>query len=719
MQLNMPDVQDLCLIGGGHTHALILKMWAMDPLPGARLTLINPGPLAAYSGMLPGFVAGHYPRDQIMIDLWPLARAAGARFVSGRVTMLDAQTRQVTLEGGRQIGFDLASINVGITSDLPGLPGFADHGHAAKPLGEFAVQWAYFAAHAPAHAQVVVIGGGVAGLELALAARHRLGPKAGVILLDRGAVLLPLLGARARRGLAGHLARAGVTVMLNAEPAEILPDSLRLRSGEVIRSDFTLSAAGSEPPAWLATSGLDCENGFLKVNAQLQTSAPHVFAAGDCAALPDPRPKAGVFAVRQAPILHHNLQSALAGFWALQPYKPQRDYLKLISLGEKRALAEKWGLAFSGHALWRWKDRIDRTFMKQLGDLPTMATLKPPEVGAEGLEQALGAKPACGGCGAKIDGAALTAALAALPVPQRGDVRSGPGDDAAVLQIGGETQVITTDHLRAMVDDPVMMARIAAVHALGDVWAMGAEPQAALAQITLPRANARLAGRSLAEIMQAAGQIFRAEGADVVGGHSSFGAELTIGFTVTGLAYDRVTPKRGARVGDLLVLTKPLGSGVIMAALMAGAQPQGLLLGEAVEQALASMTRPMGAESRALARFAHAMTDVTGFGLAGHLLEMLGDDQGAELDLAALPLLPGAESLASLGVQSTLTPANQAASAVRCHLPANARADLCHDPQTCGGLLAAIPPDALEELSDLSPLWVIGKVTASGAVYAA
>lgn len=716
MQQTMPDVQDLCLIGGGHSHALILKMWSMDPLPGARLTLVNPGPLAAYSGMLPGFVAGHYPRDQIMIDLWPLCRAAGARFISGRVVALDPVARSVTLQGGRQIAFDLASVNVGITSDLPDLPGFTAHGHPAKPLGDFAIQWAHFAAHAPAHAQVVVLGGGVAGVELALAARHRLGPKAGVILLEKGATLLPLLGHRARRALIAALGRAGVTVHLNAEPVEVLPDSLRLKSGEVIRSDFTLSAAGSRPPEWLAASGLECEAGFLKVNAQLQTSAPHIFAAGDCATLPDPRPKAGVFAVRQAPILFHNLQSALAGYWALKPYPPQRDYLKLVSLGGKAALAEKWGLALSHPALWRWKDRIDQQFMDKLTNLPTMAQVKGPDVGAEGLDQALGTKPACGGCGAKIDGAALTAALAALPVPQRSDVRSGPGDDAAILQIGGQTQVITTDHLRAMVDDPEMMARIAAIHALGDIWAMGAEPQSALAQITLPRANARLAARSLSEIMQTAAQILRAEGADVVGGHSSFGAELTIGFTLTGLVADRVIPKRGAKVGDLLILTKPLGAGVIMAALMAGTRPEGMLLGECVDQALASMTRPMGAEARALARFAHAMTDVTGFGLAGHLLEMLAEDQGALIDLDALPLLPGAESLAALGVQSTLTPANR--NTTRTQLPAEPKSDLCFDPQTCGGLLAALPPEALEQLSELAPLWVIGKVTESGTIQA-
>jgi selenide,water dikinase len=298
-----------------------------------------------------------------------------------------------------------------------------------------------------------------------------------------------------------------------------------------------------------------------------------------------------------------------------------------------------------------------------------------------------------------------------------------------VLRAGGGFQVITTDHLRAFTADPWLMARIAAIHATGDVWAMGAAPQAALAQVILPRLSGALQARMLGEIMAAAAGVFGAAGADVVGGHSSVGAELTIGFTVTGTAA-RIIAKGGARPGDALILTKPLGLGTILAAEMAGADLPGLLLGEIVAGALASMSRPLDRAATVLAPEARAMTDVTGFGLAGHLLEML-DASGcaAEVDLAAVPVLPGAVALAAAGVASSLAPANRAV-AVRMRLSEGPEAALLFDPQTAGGLLAAVPGDRaagllarLLEAGETAA--IIGRVTAgppfvtvSGAVTA-
>ena len=262
-----------------------------------------------------------------------------------------------------------------------------------------------------------------------------------------------------------------------------------------------------------------------------------------------------------------------------------------------------------------------------------------------------------------------------------------------MIAFGAVRQVITTDHLRAFCEDPFLMARIAATHALGDVWAMGAVPQAVLVQVTLLRTSERLQADMLAEIMAAAAQVCGAAGADIVGGHTSVGAEMTIGFTVTGLVEPPVT-KAGARPGDALILTKPLGTGTILAAEMQRAAP-----GRVVTGAWAGMVHPLGHAAAILAPAAHAMTDVTGFGLAGHLLEIL-DASGvaAELDLAAIPLLPGAEALASAGHASTLAPANRAAVAPRMTAPETARAALLVDPQTGGGLLAAVPGEAAEGL---------------------
>ncbi|AZL59768.1 selenide, water dikinase SelD [Tabrizicola piscis] len=715
-----PPIRDLVLLGGGHAHALVLRMWAMDPLPGTRLTVINPDPVAPYTGMLPGLIAGHYRRDELMIDLVRLSRFANARLILDRATGIDRDARLIHLTGRAPLPYDLAAIDIGITSDLPGLPGAMDHAVAAKPLGAYAARWEAFLARRLAYPRVSILGAGLGGVELALATAHRLqteGAKAQVTLFDRGDSPLPDLSARARRTVLGALSALGVTLRLGANVTAVGPSSLTLSTGEEIGSDFTLTVTGARPQPWLADIGLDHVNGFLATDASLRTSDARIFASGDCATLAhDPRPKAGVFAVRAAPVLLHNLRATLSG-QPLRPFKPQSDYLKLISLGTRSATAEKWGLTVTGPRLWRLKDRIDRAFMDRFGPYPAMPTPPLPSPSTQGLTAFLDQRPLCGGCGAKLGPGALSTALATLPLPQRPEVLSGHGDDAAILATPTGVQVLTTDHLRAFSHDPRLMARLAALHALGDIWAMGATPQVALAQVTLPRLGPDLQTRMLAEVMEEAAATFRAAGADIVGGHSTEGAELTIGFTVTGTAA-RAIPKHGAQPGDALILTKPLGSGTILAAEMAMAQPDRLMLGEVWAACIAQMSRAQATAAATLAPHAHAMTDVTGFGLAGHLLEMLdGSSCAATVRLSDIPLMPGALELASMGQASSLQPANLAAVSWRMTAPDDPRALLLTDPQTCGGLLAAVPralaADLLDQLqSQGHDAAIIGEVAA-------
>ncbi|KDB02205.1 segregation protein B [Defluviimonas sp. 20V17] len=694
MQPLIPATRDVVLIGGGHAHALVLRRWGMRPLPGARLTLINPHPTAPYSGMLPGHIAGHYDRAALEIDLVRLARHAGARLILGRAEGIDRAARTVHVPGRPPVAYDVASIDIGITTEMPELEGFAAHGAPAKPMDDFAARWGAFtalAARGEVAAQVVVLGSGIAGVELALAAAHRLrqvgitDPQ--VTIVERAPEALPNIGKGARSALLRHLAEARVTLITDAVAKTATAEGLRLADGRLIPAAFQLGAAGARPQGWLADTGLELHEGYVSVGPTLQSlTDPAIFAVGDCAHLSHaPRPKAGVFAVREAPVLYHNLRAAL-GAGDLRPYRPQRDYLKLVSTGFRGAVADKAGLRLGGRWLWRWKDRIDRKFMRKFHDLPAMP--RPPlprEVAAGVAEELADGKPLCGGCGAKVGPGALFAALAGLPGPQRADTLSGPGDDAAVLTHGDGVQVITTDHLRAFTEDPWLMAQITAIHALGDIWAMGAAPQAALAQITLPRLSPDLQARTLAEIMAAAESVFRAAGADLVGGHTSVGSELTLGFTLTGLA-PRATAKGGARPGDLLILTKPLGTGTILAAEMARAAP-----GRAVAACFASQSRPLSADAAILAPEAHAMTDVTGFGLAGHLFEILDASAcAAKLDLAQIPFIEGAADLAGRGHRSTLYPANRRGGGGGGG-PDGPEPDLLFDPQTAGGLLAAVP----------------------------
>ena len=693
---SLPLTRDLVLIGGGHTHALVLRSWGMNPLPGVRVTVINPGPTAPYSGMLPGFVAGHYTRDELDIDLVQLARFAGARMINGYATGIDTQARTITVAGRPPIGYDVAAVDVGITSAMPDLPGFTTHAIPAKPLGQFASRWDAFREQAD-NPQIAIIGGGVAGAELAMAMAYALHGKSPTVrLIDRSKVITAL-GYKARQKMLSALTASNVEIIEDAEVTEIFAQGVVLRDGRTIRSDFTTGAAGAKPHDWIAQTGLDLHEGFITVDANLQSSAPEVFAVGDCAHLNhDPRPKAGVYAVREAPILFDNLRAALSG-GELRPYKPQRDYLKLISLGEKSALAEKFGTAREGALLWKLKDYIDRKFMTQFDALPVMGAPKLPRTAALGMKEALGDKPMCGGCGAKVGRTALQNVLT-----------DHFGDDAAEIAPG---QVMSTDHLRAITLDPVVMTRIAAVHALGDIWAMGAKPQAATASLILPRMSIALQERTLAEIMATASEVFANAGGQIVGGHSSLGDELTIGFTVTGLTKKPIT-LAGAKPGDQLILTKPIGSGTIMAAEMAG-----IAKGADVVACLELMQHDQATASAILAK-AHAMTDVTGFGLAGHLRGICdASEVGATLALSDLPLMQGASALSAAGLRSSLFEDNVAGAG-----PMNGPVfDLLYDPQTAGGLLAAMPArsahTALKKLQDAGyDAAIIGEITTGNEI---
>jgi selenide,water dikinase len=687
----VPYTRDLVFIGGGHAHALVLKAWGMKPLPGVRITVINPGPTAPYTGMLPGHVAGHYGRDELEIDLVRLCRHAGARLILDRAVDVDRVRREVVLAGRGPVAYDVASIDVGITAQMD-LPGFAEHGVGAKPLDVYAAKWRAFLEQARAGKiapEVAVIGGGVAGCELAMAmafALRQAGVAPTVSVIEAGPQISGM-GDRARARVLAAMAELGVQVHVGAHVARVEETIVVLESGAVVPAQICVGAAGAFPHDWVSQTDLPLNDGFVEVDPQLHVLGDEaLFAVGDCAHMGfAPRPKAGVFAVRAAPVLYDNMRAVLTG-GRLRPFKPQRDYLKLISLGGKSAMAEKFGMTIAGPILWRWKDRIDRSFMEKLSDFPVMTAPAVKGEVAAGVAGMLAEKPLCGGCGAKVGGDVLSGVLAQLDVSGT-EVLTGPGDDAAVIrQPGGGFQVLSTDHLRSMVEDPVMMTRIAAVHALGDIWAMGAKPQVALTSLVLPQMSPELQARTLAEITAATREVMEEAGAQLVGGHTTMGAELTIGFTVTGTRDVMPITVAGAQVGDVLVLTRAIGSGVLLAADM-----QGRANGRDVAAMLDVMQQGQRAQAEIL-HGAHAMTDVTGFGLAGHAAA-IARASGVDVVLwqDQIPVYAGARTLSEAGVASTLMPAN------RRNAPVEGIDDpLLFDPQTAGGLLAALPKKAAE-----------------------
>jgi selenide,water dikinase len=373
-------VKRLVLFGGGHSHVEVLRRFGLAPVPGLEVVLVSPHRWTPYSGMLPGLVAGHYAFEAAHIDLDRVARFARARLVPTIVTGLDPAARAATLADGTRLEFDLASLDIGSTPATAGVPGASEHAVAVKPVHAFLRTWERIVerAHSGDLRRGVVVGGGAAGLELVLAMQHRIAQVTGrrdavewQLVTDVDA-LLPTHNARVRRIFRRVLAERAVELHLASPVIRVEPGAAFAANGYRIAGDLIVWATGAAAWPRLAGTGLAVdERGFVAVDATLRAiSHPHVFAAGDCATMVGhPRPKSGVFAVRQGPPLAANLRRAAEG-GPLERYVPQARALALISTGDRYAVASRDGWALEGGWVWRWKDWIDRRFMRRYADLP-------------------------------------------------------------------------------------------------------------------------------------------------------------------------------------------------------------------------------------------------------------------------------------------------------------------------------------------------------------
>jgi len=363
----------LLLIGGGHAHVLVLEAFARKPEPELSITLVSRDRLTPYSGMLPGHLAGIYTRDEIHIDLKRLADACGARLVLDEAVGFDRAARRVRLKGGEALAYDILSVDIGITPDLSGIAGAEEHALAVKPIGSLLEKWDRLVERALAPngpRRFAIVGGGAAGICLAFAARAfftaRISDPIEVSLI--AASEASAINAGMRRRIARALKHRRIVVHAEDAAVRIDQDGVTLASGRFVPTDAVLVSTHAAPSSVLATTDwAKDESGFLAIGTTLQIlNDDAVFAAGDCTTMvAHPRPKAGVFAVRQGPVLARNLRRAVRGE-ALEAYIPQRDHLLLIATGDGRAIGGRGRLlAFQGRLAWRLKDFIDRRFMRQ------------------------------------------------------------------------------------------------------------------------------------------------------------------------------------------------------------------------------------------------------------------------------------------------------------------------------------------------------------------
>ena len=359
----------LLLLGGGHAQVHVLQALAREPLPSAQVALITPFLRQMYSGMVPGLVAGHYRAEQCAIALQPLADAARVQLIEGSAVTLDAAARRVTLADGRVADYDVLSLDSGAVMDRGQLPGAREHGLFVRPIEHFVRLLDGVLDLATRRVlDVVVVGGGAAGVEIALALQHRLAgrgeERARVALVTGGPDPLAGYAPGVVQRAAQALARHKVTVFRDSCTG-LERGAVVLGSGARLACDVPVLATGVQAPAWLAGSGLALdERGFVSTGPTLQsTSHAEVFAAGDVATRADVQhAKSGVYAVRAGPALALNLRRFIGG-GALEVHLPQRRTLNLISCGERRAIVSYGNLAAQGRWAWWWKDRIDRGFV--------------------------------------------------------------------------------------------------------------------------------------------------------------------------------------------------------------------------------------------------------------------------------------------------------------------------------------------------------------------
>ena len=693
---------DLVMVGGGHAQIQVLKSFGMRPEAGVRLTLITDVLNAPYSGMLPGHIEGIWSKQDMHINLVKLARFAGARLINQTVKSINTDTKTIYLKNKIKINYDVLSLNCGAAPDISSIPGAGRYAVAVKPISFFLNK---MPCTSSISGPICIIGAGAAGAELALAFRHKYGPSANIHLIGRSSRVLPTRARSASRILKKALTKSNVTLHLGRAVKKITATEIHLCGEAKLSFSHVFLVTSARPADWLIDVAVKKDKaGFIQVSKKLQSvSHDDIFAAGDIASISNfPQEKAGVFAVKAGPVLYHNLRAFIRGK-SLKLWQPQHQYLALIGLGNGQALASFGLFSAEGRFWWALKAFIDRRFIKKFSVLPKMPEPLvpfPALAGQIGRSSDVADTMFCAACGAKTGAESLQAAIYAaceMAVEAGADATYLPDrtitTDHAELFVPAGTRSLSqsVDYISQHISDPFCFGRIAALHAMSDIFVAGHQPLSALATVILQRDHKDLQVNDLAQMLAGSLIELARHKTKLLGGHTSIAEHAGLGFAVTGMAAGtEMQDKPDIESGIVmdLILTKPLGTGVILAAEMRQLCPA-----ESYADAMQTMLKSNFLAAQIITKMPQAvMTDVTGFGLARHALNLANRAGAAGVTLYPMscPFITGALSLSAEGLQSSLFTTNQHNLTLSELEPDSPAAKLMFDPQTSGGILTAV-----------------------------
>jgi len=696
----IPITNDLVLIGGGHSHLSVLMKLSKKPLNGNRITLITNEIDTPYSGMIPGYIEGIYSWRDSHIDLYRLCLKLNVRFIHAEVERVSAYEKEIYFKDRPKIKFDVLSINTGIQSNNREIKGAAKYCLSVKPISKLANN---FLNKITNFKSIAFIGGGAGSVELALAIKKRFlninqDIKITIITGKRG--LLSTFPQKTKLTSLKTLEKFKIDIIEYKRVLEVKPKQIILSDKSMLKIDKAILSTNSMTPKWLAKSDiLLTKDNYILVNKSFQTNYKYVFASGDVIDFNNQNlKKAGVFAVRSGKPLAINIKQFILGK-KLVEYKFNKNYLALIGTSKRSAIATKYNLTFNSRFFFYLKKYIDQNFIKKFSDFKirkkfTLEALKTDvlNIFVKHKEKITDKNDImqCKGCAAKVPLNALKQALPKDIVSTSEDAVSVPGQPELYQ---------TVDMISSIITDPFLLGKIAANHSISDMVSVNSKITSAMMILQLPLSKTEINSRDLEQVLLGANEIFKTIDCPLIGGHTMIGKDKDpiIGFSILGQKQKKIKimkNRRKIKTKDLLILTEKIGSGLIFAGIN-NYLIDSYFQTDVIKQMIKGNLN-FGKISNQLNIL--SMTDITGFGLANHLLNLIKRDNsktGLTIYPNKIPLFEGVNECLNKDIKSSLFKSNYdiAQKDIIYKRDKSKLDNILYDPQTVGGIAFIIPQE--------------------------